>query len=618
MSKIFQDYPDIKDFVKMMMPALHSRTVSLADKDSVPASFWLQTIYRSCGNKNYYGTRQEFYYKAQGKAATLYHRIKRRENIVSQITQNFKDFLTTETSWREGDNQNITRTINESQEPLISLKDLSQGAYEPFQNRADYVKGKKTSQEIIQTNKGIIKGKNEEGKLIIGENWKRQEQMAAAGKILSAMASWEVNLEEFVREFQRGLFHIYSFPVGITYADPVTGRIRFKAQETIELEEETEKKFHETEETFWDPNLPYPENLRRRITSLKKELKVTSNKEIVLKRIGVAEDFIEAWEKPLELKAPEDFDKIKEEVIGFEEFIEEVRNYLQVVRKRRKSGKQILPSQRFYLLLGDPGVGKTHISGMIAKYLGKQFIQINCADAELSELVGVAPPWMGADIGNIARAMKEAKDRAPVILFDEVDKCKDTEVLNTISILFDDSVNKNGFDDKFLRFIIPMNEVFFVATANDVKNLPGFVKSRCTRVKINILTWQQRMEIARRSFVANLKHYELEQYLPRVNDEILKKCLVKERGIRQTRINTKKITDQIDALDTKYGGDQEINMGKISIPININFSTYSWIGIIESNGLDPNCPASQGGEHQEDHECFVPENVPGWVENMSN
>src|SRR6266496_1494843 len=100
---------------------------------------------------------------------------------------------------------------------------------------------------------------------------------------------------------------------------------------------------------------------------------------MIQKRISAGEKLIEAWDAPIELNSEEEFNKISEEVIGFETFIEEVRNYLRVVGKKRKSGKQILPSQRFYLLLGDPGIGKTYISGMIAKYLGKQFVKFNCA-----------------------------------------------------------------------------------------------------------------------------------------------------------------------------------------------------------------------------------------------
>jgi len=127
----------------------------------------------------------------------------------------------------------------------------------------------------------------------------------------------------------------------------------------------------------------------------------------------------------LELPTLEEFDKIKEEVVGYEEFIEEIRSYLKVAHKPRKSGKKILPSQKFYLLLGNPGIGKSYIAEKIAKYLNKQFININCANAHLSELVGFPQEYIGADCGKIVLGMSEKKDRAPLILFDEIDKCSE-------------------------------------------------------------------------------------------------------------------------------------------------------------------------------------------------
>jgi ATP-dependent Lon protease len=84
--------------------------------------------------------------------------------------------------------------------------------------------------------------------------------------------------------------------------------------------------------------------------------------------------------------------------------------------------------------------------------------------------------------------MSEKKDRAPVILFDEIDKCRNEAVLNTISLLFDDTKNKTDFDDKFLESTIPMDEVFFICTANNIEKLPNFVLSRCTKVNIQVLS----------------------------------------------------------------------------------------------------------------------------------
>jgi diadenosine tetraphosphate (Ap4A) HIT family hydrolase/ATP-dependent Lon protease len=377
--------------------------------------------------------------------------------------------------------------------------------------------------------------------------------------------------------------------------------------------------------------LTYAETLKVQLTSLEKELKNSNDKNdkekpIIQRKINVCENLIKAWEKPLELPTAEKFNKIKEEVVGFEEFIEEISNYLKVAHKPRVSGKRIIPKQGFYLLLGKPGIGKSYIAGKIAEYLGKRFININCANADLSELVGFPQQYIGSDFGKIVREMAKKQDRTPLVLLDEIDKCKYNhgakEILNTISILFDDTKNETDFDDKFLKSSVPMNEVFFVATANDEKNLPNFIHSRCTEVNIKVLTWEQRMKIVRREVESQLEESELKQYSEYIveNKELLKKLLVKEWGVRQTKINVRKFIEQLDDLDTQYEGDKEENLGKVNIQSDVglvNYLTnYPWKELIKSAGLDPHCPASQDEEHMKSCECFIPNQVPSWEENM--
>lgn len=626
MVTIINDYPEMEAFWKdVIAPACLVKTVAFTDKKRLTAMKWSELIWRECGDERYYGEKFSFYYKLSARAATIYNKIMKREDITSQIVDNFDEFLKRSTTWREGDIQNIDRTINEGQEPFLSLKDISQGSYEPFQNRADYVRGTKNIRENIKTNKGLAKGLNEEGKMVIAENWRLEDERAAAGKILTAMSGWEVDLYQELQELRKGLFYRLYFPEGILSKDPVSGKVKIKTWK--EVEEETGIATEETSKPAvlrYDKNIPYPQNLKNREVFLQEELKITRDKDLVQKRIYGGKNLIEAWEKPMELKSREEFDKIKDEVVGFEEFIEEVGNYLSTVRKKRKSGKQVLPSQRFYLLLGDPGIGKTYISGMIADYLGKQKIKINCATAFDTDIIGREQTYRGADFGNIARKMIDGKDSAPVVIFDEIDKCRDEKVLDIISVLFDNSTNKHDFEDAYFQYTIPMDRVFFIATANNIKKLmeiADFVLSRCTRVIIKPLSYKNRIELAKREIRNNLKDLELDQYINSLtsSENLLKKCLVKERGIRQTLINAKKIADQVDALDTKYGGDQEVNAGKDNIGSKVNFTTYSWTGLIVSDGLDPNCPAKDGkSPHSEDHKCFEPDKVPGWEEKMGS
>ncbi|MCE8169259.1 MAG: AAA family ATPase [Candidatus Moeniiplasma glomeromycotorum] len=644
MKNIHFDYGNPEEFWKAMEHAYKNPATSFADKkiltNKLIAKKINETAWKRLGGDEYLGEKNAFYYNLESRLASIYLKMIRRESVANQVYNNLRDFLKIDISERKGKSETTNQTIEDSQQPYLSLGDMSQGSYGAFKNRSDWLKANRTTANKNQVSEGILEyfERDEKGQVkkdssgnpikravpALSANWKQIEERGGVGAILNALQFLESDINQELQEIRRDLMNPLSFSEGRIYTDPRTGRVKFKSWEEFEeeLEPEEAQRQREIKSFRFDKNLPYQENWKNKLVFLKEELKITRDRDMILKRIGAGENLIEAWDAPIELNTEEEFNKINEEVIGFEEFIEEIKNYLRVVSKKRKSGKQVLPSQRFYLLLGDPGIGKSYIAGMIAQYLGKQFINFNCATAFDTDLIGREQTYRGADFGNIARKMIEGKDRSPVILFDEVDKCRDENVLNIISVLFDDTKNKTDFEDAYLQFPIPMNEVFFLATANDLKRLKekaDFVLSRCTRVKINPLTYKQRIEIAKKSLERNLKTYELEQYQSRITTEpLLKKCLVKELGIRQTKINAKKIADQLDTLDTKYGGNKEENAGKVNIPTDVDLATYEWNGLIIDDGLDPNCPASRGGDHVADHKCFIPDKIPGWIDNMGS
>ena len=80
------------------------------------------------------------------------------------------------------------------------------------------------------------------------------------------------------------------------------------------------------------------------------------------------------------------------------------------------------------LLKGGPGTGKTTFSRALAACLGVDFFQI-AASHDILKLTGLGPPWRGATVGAIAKALGKSpyKDDEPgcanpVMLIDELDK----------------------------------------------------------------------------------------------------------------------------------------------------------------------------------------------------
>lgn len=145
------------------------------------------------------------------------------------------------------------------------------------------------------------------------------------------------------------------------------------------------------------------------------------------------------------------------------------------------------------LLKGGPGTGKTTFSRALANCLGVDFFQI-AASHDILKLTGLGPPWRGATVGAIAKALGKSPNNDddpgcanPVVLIDELDKAGG-------QIRSADSGSSGGFFDQLLC-IEPQNAnlvdaylgdtvpicvryVSWIFTANDIEKIPDYLLSR--------------------------------------------------------------------------------------------------------------------------------------------
>lgn len=145
------------------------------------------------------------------------------------------------------------------------------------------------------------------------------------------------------------------------------------------------------------------------------------------------------------------------------------------------------------LLKGGPGTGKTTFSRALAACLGVDFFQI-AASHDILKLTGLGPPWRGATVGAIAKALGKSPNNNdepgcgnPVVLIDELDKAGG-------HIRSADTGSSGGFFDQLLC-IEPQNAnlidayvgdsvpicvryVSWIFTANDIEKIPDYLLSR--------------------------------------------------------------------------------------------------------------------------------------------
>jgi ATP-dependent Lon protease len=211
--------------------------------------------------------------------------------------------------------------------------------------------------------------------------------------------------------------------------------------------------------------------------------------------------------------------------VGFKEFKKMIASFVRGYS--RLTEKKIDKPCQMYLLLGPPGVGKSFISEMLAEAMGLdiEVISMN-GKKETSIFFGVPQEWAGAGVGEILKTMIKYKTRAPIILLDEFEKC-DKAVQQVLGNLTDETLNKK-FKDVFFDFPIPINEVIFFCTANYPEDIEPFLLSRLTRVKIEPLTFAERIEVAQGLIDYNFAKYEISDLKDKFSYELIKKCLCKE------------------------------------------------------------------------------------------
>ena len=140
------------------------------------------------------------------------------------------------------------------------------------------------------------------------------------------------------------------------------------------------------------------------------------------------------------------------------------------------------------LLVGPPGLGKTHFSRRLAAALGVEQHAFSCATNSDAQqlLIGHPPTWRGARMGVLTEALLGGDTANPLILLDEVDKfvTHSTEKPYNSLLGLLEPENACALVDEYLRVPFDLSRCLIVATANDLEALPGFIQDRFLLVAI--------------------------------------------------------------------------------------------------------------------------------------
>ena len=133
------------------------------------------------------------------------------------------------------------------------------------------------------------------------------------------------------------------------------------------------------------------------------------------------------------------------------------------------------------LLLGDPGIGKTHLALQLANALGVPTTKVSAGGAQGAfQLTGSHASWNRAMPGSVFNLLSTGNSAAPVMVIDEVDKIGNGEQYPLEPTLLDllESGTAKAFKDEFYDLEFDASRIIFVLTANELAAVPLPLQSR--------------------------------------------------------------------------------------------------------------------------------------------
>ena len=175
--------------------------------------------------------------------------------------------------------------------------------------------------------------------------------------------------------------------------------------------------------------------------------------------------------------------RLFEELPNFTAVLEDIRRHLALCVDSNDSIE--LPPM---LLLGEPGIGKTHFARKLAELLGTGFGFVPMSSLTAGwVLSGASSQWKNAKPGKVFDTFLNGEYANPVIVVDELDKASTDGQYDPLGALYEllEQETATRFIDEFVELPIDASGTVWLATANDAARIPEPLLNRLAVYEID-------------------------------------------------------------------------------------------------------------------------------------
>lgn len=218
------------------------------------------------------------------------------------------------------------------------------------------------------------------------------------------------------------------------------------------------------------------------------------------------------------------------------ESLQEVVDFLHNPMKYASIGAKL---PKGALLVGPPGTGKTSIGASVARALKRKYVRVSLGGVrDEADIRGHRKTYIAAMPGRIVTAINQAGTMNPVILLDEIDKLTRDAHGDPASALLEvlDAEQNKAFRDHFVELPVDLSDCLFIATANDMENIPRPLADRMEIIELKIYTRHEKLAIAKDHLIPKqLKRHGLNKRILRIKEDAVLEIIdfyTREAGVR--------------------------------------------------------------------------------------